>query len=111
MAWKTARLRVAQVGPYDQLQPSTNADKLSVTVLCPQLTEQCLGFLEVGCIKALGEPTVDRCEALVRLSALALLLPQASQAPGRAQAVLSLGSVRAATSSTVTKTRFPFPSR
>src|SRR5256884_9329043 len=42
--------------------------------------------------KALGEPTVDRREELVSLSALALLLPQASQAHGRAQAVLSLGS-------------------
>jgi hypothetical protein len=29
MAWKTARFRVAQAGPYDQLQPSINADKLS----------------------------------------------------------------------------------
>jgi hypothetical protein len=65
---------------------------VSITVLCPQLTEQCLGFLEVGGIQALGEPTVDRREALVSLSALALLLPQASQAPGRAQAVLSLSS-------------------
>jgi hypothetical protein len=27
MAWKTARFRVAQADPYDQLQPSTNADK------------------------------------------------------------------------------------
>src|SRR5215475_14911880 len=65
---------------------------VSITVLCLQLTEQCLGFLEVGGIKALGEPTVDRREALVRLSALALLLPQASKAHGRTQAVLSLGS-------------------
>jgi len=65
---------------------------VSITVLCPQLTEQCLGFLEVGCIKALGEPTVDRREELVSLSALALLLPQASKAHGRAQAVLRLGS-------------------
>src|SRR4030095_6683326 len=38
------------------------------------------------------EPPVDRREELVSLSALALLLPQASQAHGRAQAVLSLGS-------------------
>src|SRR3989442_13585642 len=38
------------------------------------------------------EPPVDRREELVSLSALALLLPQASQAHSRAQAVLSLGS-------------------
>jgi hypothetical protein len=29
MAWKTPRFRVAQASSYDQLQPSTNADKLS----------------------------------------------------------------------------------
>ena len=65
---------------------------VAITVLYPQLTEQCLGFLEVGCIKALGEPTADRCDELVSLSALALLPPQASKAHGSAQAVLSLGS-------------------
>jgi hypothetical protein len=29
MAWKTAHFQAAQAGPYDQLQPSTNSDKLS----------------------------------------------------------------------------------
>ena len=58
---------------------------VSTTVLCPQLTEQCLGFLEVGCIQALGEPPVDRGQELASLSALALLLPQAAQAHGGPQ--------------------------
>src|SRR4030095_13732402 len=65
---------------------------VSITVLCPRLTEQCLGFLEVGGIKALGEPAVDRREQHVGFATLALLLLQASKAHGRAQAVLRLGS-------------------
>src|SRR5438128_8463416 len=60
--------------------------------LSSELFQECLGLLEVGGIKALGKPTVDRREELVSLSALALLLPQASQAHGSAQAVVSLGS-------------------
>src|SRR5262245_26435592 len=62
------------------------------TVLCLQLTEQCLGFLEVGGIKSFREPAIDRHEELVSLSALALLLPQASKVHCSAQAVLRLGS-------------------
>src|SRR5262249_22631094 len=58
---------------------------VSIAVLCPQLTEQCLGFLEVGGIKTLGDPAVDRSEQVVGLGALALLLPQAAEAHGRAQ--------------------------
>jgi hypothetical protein len=61
-------------------------------VLSRELLEQRLGLLEVGRVTALGEPTVDRREELVSLSAFALLLPQASKAHGSAQAVLSLGS-------------------
>jgi hypothetical protein len=44
--------------------------------------EQCLGFLEVGGIKAFGEPAINRLEQCVGLSALALALPQARQAQG-----------------------------
>src|SRR5437764_1213277 len=67
------------------------------SVLCTpglilQFVEQRLGLLEVGRVKALGEPTVDRREELVSLSALALLPPQTSKAHGSAQAVLRLGS-------------------
>src|SRR5262245_34825444 len=44
-----------------------------------------LGLLQVGRVKALGEPAVDRGEQLTGLGALALLLPQARQAHRRAQ--------------------------
>jgi hypothetical protein len=53
--------------------------------LSPQLCQQCLGLLEVGGVKALGEPAVDRREQLARCVPLALLLPQSAQARGRAQ--------------------------
>src|SRR5712692_5001953 len=54
-------------------------------VLCPELSQECLGLLEVGGLKALSEPAVDRCQQLVRFDPLAVLLPQATQAHGRAQ--------------------------
>jgi hypothetical protein len=41
--------------------------------------------LQVGSVKALREPAVDRCQELVGLGALTLLLPQATQAHGGAQ--------------------------
>src|SRR6266511_2574260 len=53
--------------------------------LCPQVLQQRLGLLEVGGVKPLGEPTVDRCEQLPRFGTLALLLPQATQAHGSPQ--------------------------
>ena len=61
----------------------------SVTVVCPpglsrQLFQQCLGLLEVSCIKALGEPAIDRCQQRAGCGVLALLLPQARQAHRRA---------------------------
>src|SRR5262245_19975761 len=46
---------------------------------------QRLGLLEVGGIKPLGEPAVHRREHLKSFGPLALPLPQASQAHGRAQ--------------------------
>ena len=46
--------------------------------LC-RLLQQRLGLLEVGGVKALGEPAVDRCQQLAGLGALALLLPQAAR--------------------------------
>ena len=57
-----------------------------------QFIQQCPGLLQVGGVKALGEPAVDRREQHVGFGTLALLLLQASKAHGRAQAVLSLGS-------------------
>jgi len=53
--------------------------------LCPQVLQQRFGPLEIGGVKALGEPAVDRCEQLPRFSAFALLLPQATQGQCRAQ--------------------------
>jgi hypothetical protein len=41
-----------------------------------QLLQQDLGFLQVGGVKALGEPAVDQREQLTGLLPLALLLPQ-----------------------------------
>ncbi len=43
-----------------------------------------LGVLEVGGVKALGEPAVNRGEQLAGGGALALALPQARQAGGGA---------------------------
>ena len=53
--------------------------------LSPQLLQQRLGVLQVGRIKALGEPAVDRCQQLTGCGALALLLPQPAQAHGGSQ--------------------------
>src|SRR5499427_8006824 len=61
------------------------ADNAYTPVLSPQLLQQCLRLLEVGRVKPLGEPAVDRCQQLVGFCALALLLPQASQAHSSAQ--------------------------
>jgi hypothetical protein len=49
------------------------------------LFQQRLGLLQVGGVKALGEPAVDRRQQLARFGALALLLPQAAQADGGPQ--------------------------
>src|SRR5438093_5933726 len=45
-----------------------------------QLLQQCPGLLEVGSVKALGEPAVNGRQQLAGCGALALLLPQAAQA-------------------------------
>src|SRR2546425_11892778 len=45
-----------------------------------QLVQQDLGLLKVGGVKTLSEPAIDRRQQLIGLVALALLLPQASQA-------------------------------
>src|SRR4029453_18825471 len=50
-----------------------------------QLIEQRLGLLQVGRVKALGEPAVDLGEQLAGFSTLALGLPQLAQAHGRSQ--------------------------
>src|SRR6516225_10446809 len=68
---------------------------VSTGVALRQRVQQRLGLLEVGRVKALGEPAVDRCQQLASFGALALVLPEASQAGGGAQlpgfGVLALG--------------------
>src|SRR5215470_11128936 len=58
---------------------------VSAGVALRQRRQQRLGLLEIGGIKALGEPAVDRQQQRVGFSALAMLLPQARQAHGRTQ--------------------------
>jgi hypothetical protein len=53
--------------------------------LYPQLLQKRLGLLEIGGVKALGEPVVDGAQQIVRLNTLALLLPKPTQAQGRPQ--------------------------
>src|SRR5712691_8956848 len=50
-----------------------------------QFVEQCLSLLEIGGVKPLGEPAVDRCQELVGFGTLTLLLPQTDQAHGGSQ--------------------------
>src|SRR5882724_1081123 len=50
-----------------------------------QRLQQRPGLLQVGGVKALGEPAIDRCQQVVSLGALTLLLPQATQAHRRPQ--------------------------
>ena len=40
-----------------------------------ELFQQGFGLLEVGGIKALGEPAIDGCQQLISISALVLALP------------------------------------
>src|SRR5215471_10066603 len=50
-----------------------------------QLRQQRLGLLQVGGVKAFGEPGIDGRQQLPSFCALALALPQATQAHRRAQ--------------------------
>src|SRR5262245_749608 len=82
------RLREA----WDNLQPTgrvtdqgTMCKKAYRGAFSRQRIEQCAGLLEVGGIKPFGEPAIDLGQELAGCGALALLLPQASQAHGGAQ--------------------------
>ena len=55
---------------------------VSTGVALRQRLQQRLGLLQVGGVKALREPAIDRRQQRVGLGALALLLPQATQAHG-----------------------------
>ena len=61
----------------------TGCERASAGVALRQCLQQRLGLLEVRGVKALGEPAVDRCQQRMGFGALALLLPQATQAHGR----------------------------
>src|SRR5215510_5676697 len=50
-----------------------------------QFFEQGFGLLEIGGVKALSEPAIDRCQEVAGFGAPALLLPQACQAHCRPQ--------------------------
>jgi hypothetical protein len=50
-----------------------------------QCLQQRPGLLQIGGVKALGEPAVDWRQQLARFGLLVLLLPQAAQASGRPQ--------------------------
>ena len=69
-----------------------------VRPLGPQLGQQSFGLLQVGGVKALGEPAVDRRQQRARFVPLALLLPQATEAHGGAQlqrfGLLAVGDVQ-----------------
>src|SRR4030095_2561969 len=52
---------------------------------CSQIFQQRPGLLEVGGVKPLGEPAVDRGEQVIGCSALALALPEAAQTRGGAE--------------------------
>ena len=70
-----------RMGYGDDLLSPTRFLYLTIS---PQLLQQRLGLLEVGGVKALGEPAVDWGQQLASLRALALLLPQAAQTHGGA---------------------------
>src|SRR6516164_802506 len=58
---------------------------VSTGVALHQRVQQYLRLLQVSGVKALGEPAVDRCQQFVGFGALALALPEASEAGGRPQ--------------------------
>jgi len=62
-------------------QISGHQNSLSVV----QLVEQRLGFLQIECVEAFGEPVVDRREKIVGLVPLPLITHEARQARRRAQ--------------------------
>ena len=57
----------------------------SVPRLCIELVQQRLCVFEVGRIKALGEPAVDRREDIAGLGLAALVTPEPGEAHGGAQ--------------------------
>src|SRR5712691_8219059 len=75
-------LRTMVVSPFSKDGTTIGASYPGATTLSHQRIEQRPGILEVGGIKAFGEPAIDLGQQLVGCGALALLLPQATQAHG-----------------------------
>ena len=93
MRLSTCRQPGSKVGNEGTHQQFERAIQLSHGV-CPsetyatslaQRSEQCLSFLQVGGVKALGEPVVDLRQELSRFRPLALLPPEPGQAHGGPQ--------------------------
>ena len=56
--------------------------RVSVGIALRQRLQQHLGLLEVGGVKAFGEPAIDRGKQRPRFVSLPLLVPQASETSG-----------------------------
>src|SRR6266571_3240952 len=77
----TGKVNVGECDGRDRAQGKRGPSTSHMTVRLPsQLRQQRLGVLQVGGVKALGEPAVNRRKQLTRCGLLALLLPQAAQA-------------------------------
>src|SRR5262245_25966446 len=64
---------------------ATSQRRVGTCVLSTAFLQERLRLLKVYGVKPLGEPAIDRGQQRVRLGALALLLPQPTQAQGGAQ--------------------------
>src|SRR5262249_15382151 len=62
--------------------PPHGSDQCTPWRMSPQYLQKHPGLLQVGGVKALGEPAVDRRQELPRLGAPALALPEPCQAGG-----------------------------
>src|SRR2546425_6058641 len=79
------RERRQHIKPCGNRFPEHGLDRCPQGSLSHQCLQQRLGLLQVGRVKALGEPAIDRPQEVTGLIPLALLLPQPCQARGRAQ--------------------------
>src|ERR1041384_4981851 len=73
-------LRTMVVSPFSKDVTAVRVSYHETTPLSRQRIEQRLGLLEGGGVKPLGKPAVELGQELTGCVALALLLPQASQA-------------------------------
>ena len=82
----TEKVNVREGDERDRTQGKRKPFTSRLTVKLPsQVGQQRLGVLQVGGVKTLHEPAVDRREQLACFGALALVQAQATQAHGGAQ--------------------------